>query len=99
MKRQLSVYRARAERAIGRRLKRSEHVHHHSHTQLVICSQAYHAWLHSEMRRLNIRTQKPLMFIIRDIPEDFWIKVKTKAASQNITVKAVIFELLKGWVK
>lgn len=38
-------------------------------------------------------------FIIRDIPEDFWIKVKTKAASQNLTVKAVIFELLKGWVK
>jgi plasmid stability protein len=30
-------------------------------------------------------------FILRDIPEDFWRKVKVKAATDGVTVKAFIY--------
>lgn len=99
MKPQRSSYRARAERAIGRPLTPQEHVHHHSDTQLVICSQAYHAWLHSEMRRLNIQTKKPVTYIIRKMDEDVWYQVKVKATHENRTVKAVIESLIAAWLK
>lgn len=49
-------YRARAERALGRPLKTRELVHHHSATQLVICTPRYHQWLHREMKRRGIPT-------------------------------------------
>lgn len=38
-------------------------------------------------------------FIIRDIPEDFWIKVKTKAASEGVTVKKFVYEALSDRLK
>lgn len=47
-------YRLRAELALGRKLKRTEHVHHHSETQLVICDAKYHRWLHKAMRERGI---------------------------------------------
>lgn len=49
-----SSYRQRAEAAIGRRLGSDEHVHHHSATQLVICTAEYHRWLHARMRERGI---------------------------------------------
>lgn len=51
-------YRKRAELAIGRKLHRHEHVHHHSETQLVICDRQYHRWLHSVMRKRGIDPPK-----------------------------------------
>lgn len=48
-------YRARAEKAIGRKLLRTEHVHHHSLTQLLICDDKYHAWLHRVMRERGMK--------------------------------------------
>ncbi len=45
------LYRLRAEKAIGRALKRHEDVHHHSAEQLVICdSHSYHGLLHARTR-------------------------------------------------
>jgi hypothetical protein len=38
-------------------------------------------------------------FILRDIDEDFWKKVKSKAAAEGITIKALILQLLERWVK
>ena len=38
-------------------------------------------------------------FILRGIDPDFWIKVKTKAASEGITVKTAIYAALNGWLK
>jgi len=45
-----------AERVLGRRLRRGEVVHHvnlngldNRHRNLLICTQAYHAWLHQRM--------------------------------------------------
>jgi hypothetical protein len=44
-------YRVRVERALGRRLKRTECVHHHSEQQLVACQdQGYHLFLHARTR-------------------------------------------------
>lgn len=48
-----------AERALGRKLKRGECVHHvdgdklnNTNTNLLICTKGYHRWLHNEMSRL-----------------------------------------------
>ena len=47
------VHIAIAEKVLGRKLKKQENVHHldgnglnNEHSNLVICSRAYHAWLH-----------------------------------------------------
>lgn len=65
--------RQKAERAIGRKLTKDEHVHHHSKTQLVICDREYHQWLHYQMRMRGIPTprmsSKPGMYWVRLHPE------------------------------
>lgn len=38
-------------------------------------------------------------FILRNIDPEFWRQVKTKAASEQVTVKDVIFGLLTDWLK
>ena len=53
-----SDYRAVAERALGRKLKTHEHVHHHSETQFVICDRRYHQWLHGVMRERGIKSPR-----------------------------------------
>jgi hypothetical protein len=46
--RRVNADRKRAEKALGRPLKRPELVHHHSRKQLVICPDAaYHRMLHT----------------------------------------------------
>ena len=37
-------------------------------------------------------------YIIRGIPADLWRKVKAKAATQGVSVRAVILRLLQEWV-
>jgi NRPS condensation-like uncharacterized protein len=38
-------------------------------------------------------------YILRDIDDEFWRKVKSKAAAEGMTVKDVILKLLAEWVK
>ena len=38
-------------------------------------------------------------FILRQIDQDFWNKVKSKAALEQRTIKTVIFDLLAKWLK
>ncbi len=38
-------------------------------------------------------------FILRQIDQEFWNKVKSKAALEQRTIKTVIFELLTKWLK
>lgn len=38
-------------------------------------------------------------YIIRDIDDELWKKVKSKAATEGATAKDVILKLLADWVK
>jgi len=38
-------------------------------------------------------------YLLRDIDDDLWRKVKSKAAAEGMTVKDVILKLLAEWVK
>jgi hypothetical protein len=38
-------------------------------------------------------------YILRDIDEDLWRKVKSKAAAEGASAKDVILKLLADWVK
>jgi hypothetical protein len=60
------LHRRKAEAALGRRLKRHEVVHHidcnprnNDNSNLMIVTQSYHAWLHSEMRKRNLPPVSP----------------------------------------
>jgi predicted DNA binding CopG/RHH family protein len=38
-------------------------------------------------------------YILRDIDETLWKRVKSKAAAEGISIKALILKLLEKWVK
>lgn len=38
-------------------------------------------------------------FILRDIPEDFWRQVKSKAALDGLTVKQAVYAAITAWLK
>ena len=38
-------------------------------------------------------------YILRDIDNDLWRKVKSKAAAQGVSAKDVMLKLLAEWVK
>jgi plasmid stability protein len=38
-------------------------------------------------------------YILRNIDEDFWKRIKSKAALEGLSVKSVIINLLTDWVK
>jgi hypothetical protein len=38
-------------------------------------------------------------YLLRDIDDELWRKVKSKAAAEGMTVKDVILKLLAEWVK
>ena len=74
-------YRLRASIALGRRLRPDEHVHHHSETQLVICTKEYHRWLHRRMRERGMASPK-LPFrkntFVR-LPNDVYVELSRRA--------------------
>jgi hypothetical protein len=58
----IAKYRQVAEKALGRRLKQCEVVHHingdntdNRNENLLICGAGYHKWLHEEMSRLYMK--------------------------------------------
>lgn len=52
-------YRVRAEKALGRRLKSHEVVHHHLDDSLVVCpNQAYHMLIEKRTRHLLLREKR-----------------------------------------
>lgn len=38
-------------------------------------------------------------YLLRDIEPDLWRQVKAKAALEGITIRALIEELLRAWVR
>lgn len=38
-------------------------------------------------------------YILRNLDDDFWRKVKTKAASQGVSIKDLILRLLTDWLR
>ena len=40
-----------------------------------------------------------MTYLLRDIDDDLWARVKTRAARERISVRDVILRLLKAWVR
>jgi hypothetical protein len=94
------TYRQRAEKALGRKLKRNEHVHHHSATQLVICSPAYHKWLHRQLHRTGLSEQqngRPRHYILRGVDETIWRNAQARAANEGYTMRWIILTMLRHY--
>jgi hypothetical protein len=102
MNRAPSTYRLRAAAALGRALKPTEHVHHHSETQLVICTRDYHAWLHRRMRVLGIPNPRLAWrddgTVLLRVTDRSHAKLKQLAQEQGRSIRAVVDLWLFGRV-
>lgn len=38
-------------------------------------------------------------YILRQIDPELWKRVKSKAAAEGLTLRAIVDQLLRGWVK
>jgi hypothetical protein len=50
------------------------------------------------MRAKGVKTDKPINFIIRDVPDDFWRQFKSRAALEGLTLKKAVFAAIKLWM-
>lgn len=102
------TYRTIAARALGRALPEGAEVHHlngdHNDNRpcnLVICQDAeYHDLLHRRMRERGIMRPATATgsYLLREVDELLWRQVKSKAALEPISVKALIERLLRAWL-
>lgn len=92
-----SAYRRVAGVALGRALKPTEHVHHHSATQLVICDKDYHVWLHRVMRARQMRgpVHAWRSSVVMRVSEAAYRELKRRSAEERRTVRAMIDRLVE----
>jgi hypothetical protein len=52
---------------------------------------------HADIKITLIYNPRMAAYIVRDIDDDLWRRVKTKAAAEGVTAKDVILRLLAEW--
>lgn len=104
-----SAHQRVAERALGKPLPAGAEIHHvngdpkdNRPANLVICQDAaYHDLLHARARARGwtpVRTGE-VPYILRDVNDELWKRVKVKAAQDGKPIRTVLIELLTKYAK